>query len=55
MTNRALQAIPQDNLHTVIDETNRAVGGLGPELSRIVDGSLHWPLPAARPSTRLPR
>jgi phospholipid/cholesterol/gamma-HCH transport system substrate-binding protein len=39
MTNRALQAIPRDNLHTVIDETNRAVGGLGPELSRIVDGS----------------
>jgi len=26
-------------LHTVIDQTNRAVGGLGPELSRIVDGS----------------
>ncbi len=39
LTNRALQAIPRDNLHTVIDETNRAVGGLGPELSRIVDGS----------------
>jgi phospholipid/cholesterol/gamma-HCH transport system substrate-binding protein len=39
MTNRALQAIPRDNLHTVIDEANRAVGGLGPELSRIVDGS----------------
>ncbi len=39
MTNRALQAIPRDNLRTVIDETNRAVGGLGSELSRIVDGS----------------
>jgi len=39
LTNRALQAIPRDNLHTVIDQTNRAVGGLGPELSRIVDGS----------------
>ncbi len=39
LTNRALQAIPRDNLRTVIDETNRAVGGLGPELSRIVDGS----------------
>jgi phospholipid/cholesterol/gamma-HCH transport system substrate-binding protein len=38
-TNRALQAIPRDNLHTVIDETDRAVGGLGPQLSRIVDGS----------------
>ena len=39
LTNRALQAIPRNNLHTVIDETNRAVGGLGPELSRIIDGS----------------
>src|SRR3984885_7409065 len=39
MTNLALQAIPRDNLHTVIDETNKAVNGLGPELSRIVDGS----------------
>jgi len=39
LTNRALQAIPRDNLHTVIDQTNRVVGGLGPELSRIVDGS----------------
>jgi phospholipid/cholesterol/gamma-HCH transport system substrate-binding protein len=38
-TNRALQAIPPDNLRTVVDEANRAVGGLGPELSRIVDGS----------------
>ncbi|WP_156688075.1 MCE family protein [Mycobacterium sp. Marseille-P9652] len=39
LTNRALQAIPRDNLRTVIDETDRAVSGLGPELSRIVDGS----------------
>jgi len=39
LTNRAVQAIPRDNLRTVIDEANRAVGGLGPELSRIVDGS----------------
>jgi len=39
VTNRALQAIPRDNLRTVIDESNRAIGGLGPELSRIVDGS----------------
>jgi phospholipid/cholesterol/gamma-HCH transport system substrate-binding protein len=39
MTNRALQAIPRNNLRTVMDEANRAVGGLGPELSRIVDGS----------------
>ncbi|WP_102417127.1 MCE family protein [Mycobacterium sp. 4858] len=39
LTNRALQAIPRDNLRTVLDETDRAVSGLGPELSRIVDGS----------------
>jgi phospholipid/cholesterol/gamma-HCH transport system substrate-binding protein len=38
-TNKALQAIPPDNLRTVVDEADKAVGGLGPELSRIVDGS----------------
>jgi phospholipid/cholesterol/gamma-HCH transport system substrate-binding protein len=38
-TNTALQAIPQDNLRTVVDEAAKAVGGLGPELTRIVDGS----------------
>jgi phospholipid/cholesterol/gamma-HCH transport system substrate-binding protein len=38
-TNKALQAIPQDNLRTVVDEASKAVGGLGPELARIVDGS----------------
>ncbi|MEI7916168.1 MAG: MlaD family protein, partial [Mycobacteriaceae bacterium] len=38
-TNRALKAIPQENLRTVVEEANKAVSGLGPELSRIVDGS----------------
>ena len=38
-TNTALQAIPQDNLRTVVDEAATAVGGLDPELARIVDGS----------------
>jgi phospholipid/cholesterol/gamma-HCH transport system substrate-binding protein len=38
-TNKALQAIPQDDLRVVVDEAAKAVGGLGPELSRIVDGS----------------
>ena len=38
-TNKALKAIPQDNLRTVVDEADKAVAGLGPELSRIVDGS----------------
>ena len=34
-----LRAIPRDDLKTVIDESYTAVGGLGPELSRIVKGS----------------
>jgi phospholipid/cholesterol/gamma-HCH transport system substrate-binding protein len=38
-TNTALEALPRDNLRTVIDESYTAVGGLGPELSRIVKGS----------------
>jgi phospholipid/cholesterol/gamma-HCH transport system substrate-binding protein len=38
-TNRGLQAIPQDNLKTVIDESYTAIGGLGPEFSRFVKGS----------------
>ena len=37
-TNRGLAAIPQDNLKTAIDESYTAVGGLGPELSRLVMG-----------------
>jgi phospholipid/cholesterol/gamma-HCH transport system substrate-binding protein len=37
--NTGLQAIPRDNLKTLIDESYTAVGGLGPELSRIVRGS----------------
>ncbi|CAN5748714.1 MlaD family protein [soil metagenome] len=38
-TNRGLQAIPRDNLKTVIDEAYTAVGGLGPDISRFVKGS----------------
>lgn len=37
-TNKALVAIPQDNLHTVVEEASKAVAGLGPELSRLIDG-----------------
>jgi phospholipid/cholesterol/gamma-HCH transport system substrate-binding protein len=37
--NTALAAIPHENLQTVIDESYTAVGGLGPELSRLVIGS----------------
>ncbi|MDZ4264202.1 MAG: MlaD family protein [Mycobacterium sp.] len=37
--NAGLRAIPLDNLETVVEESYEAVGGLGPELSRIVDSS----------------
>lgn len=37
--NRSLEAIPRDNVKTVIDESFDAVGGLGPEISRFVNGS----------------
>ena len=40
-TNTGLQAIPHDNLKTAIDEAYTAVGGLGPELSRIVEWHDH--------------
>lgn len=38
-TNRGLEVIPQENLKTVIDEAYIAVGGLGPDLRRLVTGS----------------
>jgi phospholipid/cholesterol/gamma-HCH transport system substrate-binding protein len=38
-TNRGLQAIPRDNLKTVVDESYVAFGGLGPELSRLITGT----------------
>jgi phospholipid/cholesterol/gamma-HCH transport system substrate-binding protein len=37
--NRGLEGIPHDNVKTVIDESYTAIGGLGPELSRLVKGS----------------
>lgn len=37
--NRSIEAIPRDNVKTVIDESYAAIGGLGPELSRIVQSS----------------
>ncbi|BDX31320.1 Mce family protein Mce3F [Mycobacterium antarcticum] len=37
--NTGLRAIPHDDLKTVVDESYTAVGGLGPELSRIVTGT----------------
>jgi phospholipid/cholesterol/gamma-HCH transport system substrate-binding protein len=38
-TNAGLDAIPRENLQTAVDEAYLAVGGLGPELSRLVRGS----------------
>ncbi len=38
-TNAGLSAIPHDNLRTAIDESYTAVGGLGPELARLVKGT----------------
>ncbi|TGD85967.1 MCE family protein [Mycolicibacterium sp. CH28] len=38
-TSRGLQAIPGDNLKTVVDESYAAVGGLGPDLARLIKGS----------------
>jgi phospholipid/cholesterol/gamma-HCH transport system substrate-binding protein len=37
--NTGLKAVPRENLKTVIDESYTAVGGLGPELSRLIKGS----------------
>jgi len=47
-TNKALKAIPQENLRTVVEETDKAISGLGPELSRIVDGSTKSAIEADR-------
>jgi phospholipid/cholesterol/gamma-HCH transport system substrate-binding protein len=45
---KGLQAIPRENLKTAIDESYTAVGGLGPELSRIVNGSTQLALDARK-------
>jgi phospholipid/cholesterol/gamma-HCH transport system substrate-binding protein len=38
-TNRGLQAIPQESLHTAINEGYIAFAGLGPDIARFVKGS----------------
>lgn len=38
-TTRSLNAIPHDSLKTAVDESYIAFGGLGPELSRLVNGT----------------
>jgi phospholipid/cholesterol/gamma-HCH transport system substrate-binding protein len=47
-TNRGLQAIPRDNVKTVIDESYNAVGGLGPEIAHIVNGSTQLAIDARK-------
>jgi len=44
--NRGLQAIPPGNLKTVVDESYTAIGGLGPEISRFIEGSTHLAIDA---------
>src|SRR5271168_1706303 len=46
--NTALGAVPHDNLKTVIDESYTAVGGLGPELSRLIKGSSNLAIDARK-------
>ncbi|MGV0674654.1 MlaD family protein [Mycolicibacterium fortuitum] len=38
--NTGLKAIPHDNLKTVVDESYVAVGGLGPDLSRLLNSTI---------------
>jgi phospholipid/cholesterol/gamma-HCH transport system substrate-binding protein len=45
---KGLEAIPRDNLKTAVDESYTAIGGLGPELSRIVQGSTQLALDARK-------
>ncbi|QNJ93394.1 MCE family protein [Mycolicibacterium fluoranthenivorans] len=47
-TNAGLKAIPNDGVHTVIDEGYTALGGLGPEFSRFVLGSTRLAVDAKR-------
>ena len=37
--NRGMESIPRDDLKTAVDEAYTAVGGLGPDISRLVTGS----------------
>lgn len=47
-TNRGLEAIPDDNLQTAVSEASVAVGGLGPDLSRLVRGSTQLAIDARK-------
>jgi phospholipid/cholesterol/gamma-HCH transport system substrate-binding protein len=43
-----LQAVPHDSLKTAVDESYTAVGGLGPELTRVVKGSVDLSIEARK-------
>ncbi|EID17437.1 MCE family protein [Mycolicibacterium phlei] len=47
-TNKGLRAIPNDGVRTVIDEGYTAVGGLGPEFSRFVQGATQLAIDARK-------
>ena len=47
-TNQGLQAIPNNSVKTVVDESYTAVGGLGPEFSRFVEGSTRLAIDAKK-------
>jgi phospholipid/cholesterol/gamma-HCH transport system substrate-binding protein len=47
-TDRGLNAIPRDNLKTVVDESYVAVAGLGPELSRLLQGTTNLAIDARK-------
>ncbi|MEE6176013.1 MlaD family protein [Mycobacterium sp. 050134] len=37
--NRGMESVPREDLKTVVDEASAAIGGLGPDLSRLVAGA----------------
>ncbi len=39
-----LAALPKEKIGQLLDETAKAVGGLGPSLQRLVDSTQHWPV-----------
>jgi phospholipid/cholesterol/gamma-HCH transport system substrate-binding protein len=46
--NTGLQAVPRENLKTVVDESYTAVGGLGPELARFRQGAIAMAIDARK-------
>lgn len=46
--NRGMESIPRENLKTAVDEAYTAIGGLGPDLSRLVVGTSSLSLDARK-------